>query len=275
MRVVILAGGYGTRLQEETVVRPKPMVEVGGQPILRHIMKHYHHHAMSDFYIALGYRGDFIKNYFLESYNLSGDVSIDFSTSQVMRQPSPQESWKVNLCDTGLNTNTGGRLLRLRQHLQNETFMLTYGDGVSNVNVSELLRFHRQQGKIATVTAVRPPARFGGLVINSGSVQRFTEKPVAGEGWINGGFLVFEPEVFDYLEKADDCSLEADALERIAADGQLAAFQHEGFWQCMDTLRDKTQLEKMWASSNAPWKTWSDTATSQRLQVVSDDKAAA
>lgn len=274
MRVVILAGGYGTRLQEETALRPKPMVEIGGYPILWHIMKHFHRHALSDFYIALGYRGDFIKNYFLEAYNLAGNISIDFATPKVERQPVRQENWKVNLCETGLSTKTGGRLLRLKPHLENETFMLTYGDGVSNVNLSALLDFHRQQGRIATVTAVRPPARFGGLLIEDGQVAEFTEKPAASEGWINGGFLVFEPEVFDYLE-SDECSLESNAMERIAADGQLAAYCHDGFWQCMDTLRDKHLLERYWASGEAPWKTWDDEAGNQRLQVIHEERRAA
>ena len=255
MRVVILAGGLGTRLQEETTTRPKPMVEIGGKPVLWHIMKHFAHHRCDDFYLALGYMGDFIKDYFLDRYNLAGNLSIDFNKGSIKRTEVEIDRWNVNLIDTGLNTLTGGRLLRLRRWLSDGTFMLTYGDGVSNVDISELLAFHRKQGKIATVTAVRPPARFGGLTIEDGIVSCFTEKSVKGEGWINGGFLVFEPGIFDYLG-SDMESLEADALSRVAADGQLAAFEHDGFWQCMDTLRDKHYLEHLWQNGEAPWRTW-------------------
>ncbi len=255
MRVVILAGGMGTRLQEETSARPKPMVEIGGKPILWHIMKHYAHFRCDDFYIALGYMGDFIKGYFLDRYNLTGNLSIDFAKSCIKRTDVDIERWNVNLMDTGLNTMTGGRLLRLRRWLSDGTFMLTYGDGVCDVDLNALLAFHRKQGKIATVTAVRPPARFGGLTIEDGVVSCFSEKSVKGEGWINGGFLVFEPAIFDYLERDED-SLEADALSKVAADGQLAAYEHSEFWQCMDTLRDKHYLERLWQSGDAPWRTW-------------------
>ncbi|MBS0202995.1 MAG: glucose-1-phosphate cytidylyltransferase [Planctomycetes bacterium] len=260
MRVVILAGGMGTRLQEETTTRPKPMVEIGGKPILWHIMKHFAHHQCDDFYIALGYMGDFIKSYFLDQYNLSGNLAIDFATGNIQRTDAAAERWSVNLIDTGSKTLTGGRLLRMKSWLQDGTFMLTYGDGVSNVDLTELLNFHKKQGKLATVTAVRPPARFGGLVIENGTVRHFTEKPVAGEGWINGGFLVFEPGVFDFLVD-DQSSLESDALERIADAGELAAYCHSDFWQCMDTLRDKHYLERLWADGSAPWKTWAETPT--------------
>lgn len=266
MRVVLLAGGMGTRLQEETTARPKPMVEIGGKPILWHIMKHFSHHGIDDFYVALGYMGDFIKSYFLDRYNLSGNLTIDFGRGMVRREAQESEDWTVNLIETGLNTMTGGRLLRLRPWLDSETFMLTYGDGVSNVDLTELLAFHKQHGKLATVTAVRPPARFGGLVINEGRVDNFTEKPVAGEGWINGGFLVFEPGIFDYLSSDSD-SLEANALERVAQAGQLAAYQHGDFWQCMDTLRDKHYLEKLWQSGEAPWRTWDQDSTQPKLQL--------
>jgi glucose-1-phosphate cytidylyltransferase len=259
MHVVILAGGMGTRLQEETTARPKPMVEIGGQPILWHIMKHYAHHGFDDFFIALGYMGDFIKSHFLDQYNLSGSLTIDFSKGIVRRTDRNPERWSVNLIDTGLQTLTGGRLLRLRPWLSESTFMLTYGDGVSNVDLTALLAFHKSQGKLATVSAVRPPARFGGLVLDGTMVESFLEKPVAGEGWINGGFLVFEPEVFEYLT-GDECSLEVQALEQLAADGQLAAYRHGDFWQCMDTLRDKMYLEKLWQSGEAPWRTWDDEA---------------
>ncbi len=259
MRVVILAGGMGTRLQEETVTRPKPMVEIGGMPILWHIMKHFRSHGCRDFVIALGYMGDFIKQFFLNRYNLSGHVSIDFATGQIERDEVQREDWRVSLMDTGLHTNTGGRVKRLKPWLSGEPFIVTYGDGLSNVDVRALVRFHRQQGKLATVTAVRPPARFGGLVLDGESVASFTEKPSAGEGWINGGFLVFEPEIFDYLG-GDDSSLESQTLERLAAKGELAAYQHSDFWQCMDTLRDKNYLEGLWREGHAPWRTWEDSA---------------
>lgn len=266
MRVVILAGGMGTRLQEETTARPKPMVEIGGKPILWHIMKHYAHHQFDNFHIALGYMGDFIKGYFLDRYNLRGNLSINFANGLIQRTDVANEHWNVNLIDTGLESMTGGRLLRLRRWLCNETFMLTYGDGVSNVDLTALLAFHKKRKKIATVTAVRPPARFGGLTIDDGIVQCFTEKSVKGEGWINGGFLVFEPEIFNYLESDAD-SLEADALTKVAADGQLAAYEHEGFWQCMDTLRDKHYLEKLWQSGDAPWGMWDRGATSSTIKL--------
>ncbi len=255
MRVVILAGGMGTRLQEETAARPKPMVEIGGMPILWHIMKHFRSHGIRDFVIALGYMGDFIKHFFLDRYNLSGHLSIDFGSGQVEREELIQEDWRVHLVDTGLHTHTGGRVKRLQSWLSGETFIVTYGDGLSNVDVRALIRFHRRHKRLATVTAVRPPARFGGLVLDGNMVASFTEKPSAGEGWINGGFLVFEPEIFDYLGD-DQSSLEAHTLERLAADGQLAAFQHGDFWQCMDTLRDKHYLEGLWHDGHAPWKTW-------------------
>lgn len=271
--VVILAGGRGTRLQEETTARPKPMVEIGGRPILWHIMKHYASHGVEEFYIACGYMGDFIKRYFLDQYSLAGNLKIDFAREMVQRQESNTESWSVNLVDTGLMTNTGGRLLRLKPLLDGGTFMLTYGDGVSNVDVEQLLAFHRSHGRIATVTAVRPPARFGGLVMEGDQVSRFTEKPVSGEGWINGGFLVLEPAIFDYL-KSDTCSLEANALESVAADGQLTAYRHGDFWQCMDTLRDKEYLQALWDAGEAPWRCWDADADEPRLRLLPKKKAA-
>ncbi len=274
MAVVILAGGLGTRLQEETTSRPKPMVEIGGQPILWHIMKHFAHHDQDDFYIACGYMGSFIKRYFLDQYNLAGDLKIDFSRKMTQRANADAETWSVNLVDTGLNTMTGGRLLRLKSKLDSGTFMLTYGDGLSDVNVEELLAFHHSHGKIATVTAVRPPARFGGLVIDGDSVRCFTEKPVAGEGWINGGFLVLEPEIFEYL-KSDQCSLEANALEQVAAAGELAAYRHDGFWQCMDTLRDKQSLQRLWDAGEAPWCNWSNDTPTPQLQLMPTNRIAA
>jgi len=259
MRVVILAGGMGTRLQEETALRPKPMVEIGGMPILCHIMKHYRHHGFREFLVALGYMGDYIKDYFLDRYNLSGHLSIDFDRGRVSRQQEARDDWQVHLIETGTGTLTGGRLKRLEPWLRRETFLVTYGDGVSNVDLTELVAFHRAQGRLGTVTAVRPPARFGGLLLENDCVANFTEKPVAGEGWINGGFLVLEPEVLHYIS-GDNSSLEADVLERLAQEGQLSAFRHPDFWQCMDTMRDKTYLEKLWREGQAPWCTWSQDA---------------
>ncbi|MDT4898861.1 MAG: glucose-phosphate cytidylyltransferase [Acidobacteriota bacterium] len=255
MKVVILAGGLGTRLSEETEVKPKPMVEIGGRPILWHIMKHYAYYGLKEFYIALGYRGEIIKRFFMDYYSLDGSISIDLASGQVERQDRECEDWIIHLKNTGQQSNTGGRLKRLERWLSDGTFMVTYGDGVCDINLHNLLKFHRAHGRIATVTAVRPPARFGGLVFDGDIVVDFTEKPQIGEGWINGGFLVFEPEIFNYLE-GDDSSLEADALERLAADRQLAAYQHEGFWQCMDTLRDKRLLEGLWHERRASWKVW-------------------
>ena len=255
MKVVILAGGYGTRLAEETAVRPKPMVEIGGQPILWHIMKHYAHYGFKEFCIALGYKADVVKHYFLDYYMLRGDLAVDLANGQVHPQQERTEDWMVHLTDTGHDTLTGGRVKRLEPRLRDDTFMVTYGDGVSDIDLKALLEFHRARGRIATVTAVRPPARFGGIVFDGDYVARFTEKPQAGEGWINGGFLVLEPDVFSYLS-GDDTSLEAEVLERLAADGQLAAFKHSGFWQCMDTLRDLRLLTTLWESGHPPWRVW-------------------
>jgi glucose-1-phosphate cytidylyltransferase len=255
MKVVILAGGLGTRLAEETEIKPKPMVEIGGHPILWHIMKQYCHYGFREFVIALGYRGNVIKRFFLDYYNLNGNMSVNFATGEVHTHSRECEDWVVHLRDTGLETYTGGRVKRLEPLLRDSTFMVTYGDGVSDIDIGKLMRFHRSHGRIATVTAVRPPARFGGLIFEGDLVTDFTEKPQIGEGWINGGFLVFEPGIFDYLE-GDHSSLEADALERLAADRQLAAYRHEGFWQCMDTLRDKRLLEGLWHERRAPWKVW-------------------
>ena len=252
MKVVILAGGLGTRLAEETEITPKPMIEVGGHPIVWHIMQHYAHHGFKEFFLALGYKGEAIKRYFMDYYSLNGSITIDLSSGAVETDDRECEDWVVHLKNTGLKSNTGGRVRRLQPWLGDATFMVTYGDGVSNVDLQALLKFHRSHGKIATVTAVRPPARFGGLVFEGGVVTEFTEKPQIGEGWINGGFFVFEPQVFDYLHD-DDTSLEADALENLAADRQLAAYRHEDFWQCMDTLRDKRLLESLWRSGNPPW----------------------
>jgi len=253
MKVVILAGGLGTRLAEETEMRPKPMVEIGGRPILWHIMRHYAHHGFREFIVALGYKGDDIKRFFLDYRTLTGDMTIDLSAGGITSHGSRCEDWRVHLVDTGLKTNTGGRLHRLRETLGQETFMLTYGDGVSDVDLAELLQFHRSRKCIATLTAVRPPARFGGLVFDGDLVTQFSEKPQIGEGWINGGFMVLEPAIFDYLPD-DDTSLEADALEQLASARSLAAFRHDRFWQCMDTLREKHYLEALWNSGKAPWR---------------------
>lgn len=255
MKVVILAGGLGTRLSEETEVKPKPMVEIGGRPIIWHIMKHYAHHGFKEFFIALGYRGEVIKRYFLDYYSLNGSMTLDLSSGNVQVHDRECEDWIVHLMDTGQEAYTGGRVKRLESWLRDGTFMVTYGDGVSDIDLQDLLRFHRSHNRIATVTAVRPPARFGGLVFDDDLAVGFTEKPQIGEGWINGGFLVCEPGTFDYLE-GDHSSLEADALERLAADHQLSAYPHGGFWQCMDTLRDKRLLENLWQEGRAPWKTW-------------------
>jgi len=255
MKVVVLAGGLGTRLAEETEIKPKPMVEIGGHPILWHIMKHYAHHGFKEFFVALGYRGEIIKRFFVDYCNLSGSMTVDLLRGAVETQDSDSEDWVIHLRNTGQETNTGGRVKRLEPHLRGGTFMVTYGDGVCDIDLAALLAFHRAHGRVATVTAVRPPARFGGLVFDGDLVSDFTEKPQIGEGWINGGFLVCEPGIFDYLE-GDASSLEVDALERLAAEGQLAAYRHNGFWQCMDTLRDKRLLESLWHERRAPWKVW-------------------
>ncbi|MCS6851513.1 MAG: glucose-1-phosphate cytidylyltransferase [Gemmataceae bacterium] len=259
MKVVILAGGFGTRLSEETEVRPKPMVEIGGRPILWHIMKHYAHFGFREFAIALGYKGDMIKRYFLDYAHLNSNFTVHLGSGDVMRRDVSREDWTVHLIDTGLRTLTGGRVKRLSGLLGRDTFMLTYGDGVSNVNLAELLRFHRHHGKLATVTAVHPPARFGSLVLAGDGTHRqvlqFQEKPQAGEGWINGGYFVLEPKVLDYVA-GDDTVWEREPLEALAADGQLMAYCHDDFWQCMDTLRDVRLLESLWASGKAPWKLW-------------------
>jgi glucose-1-phosphate cytidylyltransferase len=255
MKVVILAGGLGTRLAEETEVRPKPMVEVGGRPILWHILKHYGHYGFKEFCLALGYKGEEIKRYFLDYYALSGDLTVGLADGAVRYHRRETEDWVVHLLDTGVGTNTGGRVRRLQPLLGGETFMLTYGDGVSDVDLRALLEFHRLHGLAATVTAVRPASRFGGLTFDGVRLAQFSEKPQVGEGWVNGGYMVFGPRVFDYLD-GDGASLEADCLERLTAEGQLAAYRHERFWQCMDTLREKRHLEALWQQGAAPWRVW-------------------
>jgi glucose-1-phosphate cytidylyltransferase len=253
--VVILAGGMGTRLAEETSLRPKPMVEISGKPLLWHLMNFYSAHGFDDFVLACGYKSEFIKEYFRSLYIHNSDLVIDVRNGSCDPVNSAAPPWRIAIVDTGLQTMTGGRLLRLRNRIGNRTFMATYGDGLSDVDVNGLLEFHRSHKRLATLTAVRPPARFGGLVLRDTRVCQFTEKSQLNEGWINGGFFVFEPGIFDYLYD-DDTVLERSPLERLAADGQLMAFRHTGFWQPMDTLREKQFLERLWESGNAPWKVW-------------------
>lgn len=256
IKAVILCGGLGTRLREETEIKPKPMVEVGGKPILWHIMNIFGAHGLNEFVLALGYKGEFIKEYFLNYYHHESNLSINLKTGEITASKNDERDWLVHLVDTGLHSMTGGRVRRLRGELK-DTFFLTYGDGVANVDISALLEFHRSHGKLATVTAVRPSARFGGMTFDGNRVADFKEKPQTGEGWVNGGFFVFEPAVLDYIE-GDATVLEAEPLENLTADGQLMAFKHEGFWQCMDTMRDRELLEKFWESNQAPWKLWKD-----------------
>lgn len=256
MKVGILAGGVGSRLSEETVVKPKPMVEVGGRPILWHIMMHYSHYGHKDFVIALGYKGEYIKRYMVDYCSLNSNLRLDLKTGRVEGEGEHEQDWRVELIDTGQQTNTGGRIKRLAPYMGNSTFFLTWGDGVSTVDLDALLAFHRRHGRLATVTAVRPPARFGRLEIEGDQVVSFEEKPQMSEGWINGAFFCLEPGIFDYIA-GDETQFEKEPLERIARDGQLMAYRHEGFWQCMDTLRDKVRLESLWDSGQAPWKLWS------------------
>ena len=262
MKVAILAGGLGSRLAEETETRPKPMVEIGGVPILWHIMRHYAHYGFREFAVALGYKGDYIRRYATDFAALSpGNLRIDYSRrhveydTRVNAEAWPMDGWSLELVNTGLQTNTGGRIKRLRDVVGNERFFLTWGDGVSDVNLRELLQFHKSHGKLITLTAVRPPARFGHLEMQGDAITVFDEKPQAGEGWINGAFFVCEPGVFDYID-GDATQFEKAPLQKLAQDGQLMAFKHYGFWQCMDTIRDKVLLENLWASGEAPWRIW-------------------
>lgn len=256
MKVAILAGGLGTRLSEETAVKPKPMVEIGGKPMLWHIMKIYAAYGFKEFVVALGYKGELIKDYFLNYRHLARSLTVDLGSGDLSIHHGNSEDWVIHLLDTGAETQTGGRVKRVAEFIGNEPFMLTYGDGVANVNMPELLKFHQTQGKKVTLTAVRPPARFGQMIIEDGRVVQFQEKPQLGEGWINGGFFVIEPGVGTHIE-GDHSSWEYDTLEKLAAEGQVAAFQHENFWQCMDTVRDVLLLEKLWSEGKAPWKLWS------------------
>jgi glucose-1-phosphate cytidylyltransferase len=254
MKAVIFAGGMGTRIMEESVLKPKPMIEIGGRPILWHIMKMYSVHQINEFIICCGYKGDIIKNYFANYFLYVSDVTFDIAQNKMEVHQNEAEPWKVTLVDTGLETMTGGRLKRVRGYLDSDAFCLTYGDGVADVNLRELVAFHHSQKRLATVTAVQPAGRFGALVTEGTKVLSFREKP-QGNGWINGGFFVLSPEVLDYIE-GDHTVWENEPLDRLAREGQLAAYLHQGFWHPMDTLRDKNQLEALWNAGNAPWKMW-------------------
>jgi glucose-1-phosphate cytidylyltransferase len=258
MKVVIFAGGFGTRLMEETESRPKPMVEIGGKPILWHILKIYEHHGFNEFIICLGYKASYIKEYFYNYYLHNSDVTIELASNTIKVHYSEAESFKVTLIDTGLHTNTAGRLSQIRKFVQNETFMLTYGDGVSDVNLKDLLQFHISHGRLVTLTTVQVPGKYGRLDVNDiGEVSHFDEKPRGDGMWINGGFFVLEPGIFKYLEHdVSEVQWEKGPLTAIAKDNQLAAFKHHGFWKCMDALRDRLELEEMWNSGNAKWKIW-------------------
>lgn len=255
MKVAILAGGLGSRLAEETAVKPKPMVEIGGKPILWHIMKIYAHYGFSDFVVALGYKGEVIKKYMVEYLTLSGDFTVDLKNGHMVYHQERDCDWSVQLIDTGLHSMTGGRVKRLAPHLGDGTFMLTWGDGLADLDINRLLAFHRSHGKLATVTAVRPSARYGRLELQGERVAVFSEKPQTAAGWINGAFFVLEPQVLDYID-GDDTQFERQPLERLARDGQLMAYRHHAFWQCMDTLREKHILENYWQSGKPPWKVW-------------------
>jgi glucose-1-phosphate cytidylyltransferase len=269
VKSVILAGGFGSRLSEETVLRPKPMVEIGGRPILWHIMKIYSWHDVNEFIVALGYKAEVIKDYFLRFYAINNDLTIELSSgTTTIHKNGSVTNWKVHLADTGLHTQTGGRLKRLQNWLaQDKTFFFTYGDGVTNMDIRKLLDFHRSHGKIATVTTVRSPSRFGRIGFVGDQVTQFYEKPESGEGWINGGYFVLNREAFDYIE-GDETVWELGPVERLARDGQLMGFRHDGFWSCMDTLREKNILEAAWESGQAPWAVWNthEDETNERLE---------
>ena len=255
MKVAILAGGLGTRLAEETTVKPKPMVEVGGRPMLWHIMNIYAAYGYKEFVVALGYKGEIIKDYFLNYFHHNSSLSVNLDSGEKIVHSGRGEDWIVHLLDTGETTQTGGRVKQMAEFIGKESFMLTYGDGVANIDIPALVKYHTDQKKYVTVTAVRPPARFGQMVIQDGKVVQFQEKPQIGEGWINGGFFVLQPEIVDYIP-GNQTSWEFDALEKLASDGQVVAYQHEAFWQCMDSVRDVHLLEKLWSEGNAPWKIW-------------------
>ena len=252
MKVIILAGGFGTRLSEYTDTIPKPMVTVGGRPILWHIMRSYAHFGHKNFYLALGYKAEVIKEYFLHYRSLNADFTVDLSSGTVESHQTDETDWRVTLVHTGLESMTGGRVKRLQSFIGNEPFMLTYGDGVANVDMGDLLKFHRSHGKMVTVSAVHPGARFGELEMNGNVVESFQEKPQTGQGWINGGYFIIEPEFFDLIE-GDQTILEREPLEKASAMGELMAYHHDGYWQCMDTKRDRDMLEELWQANNAPW----------------------
>lgn len=257
MKVVILAGGLGTRLSEETELRPKPMVEIGGRPLLWHIMKGYSSFGFNEFIICLGYKGYYIKEYFSNYYLHQSDVTFDLRNNATQIHSNSSEPWKVTLVDTGLDTMTGGRIKRVQPYIGEETFLMTYGDGVADLDIRALVDFHKRKGKYATVTAIQPAGRFGAMAINNeDSVTSFTEKPIGDGAWINAGFFVLEPKIFDYIKEGDATYWERDPLRMLAKDGQLMTFKHRGFWKCMDTLRDKTELEALWRSGEARWKLW-------------------
>ena len=257
MKTVILAGGLGTRLSEETDLRPKPMVEIGGKPILWHIMKIYSHYGYNDFIICCGYKSYFIKDYFYHYYMHSSDITVDLTSNKITYHNSTSEPWEITLVDTGLDTMTGGRIKRVQKYIGNEPFMLTYGDGVGNINIPELINFHKQNKKTVTLTAVLPDGKFGALQLNnSDDITEFREKPAGDGSWINGGFFVCEPKVFDYITKGDSTIFEREPLEKLAADKQLKAYKHTGFWKPMDTLKQKIELNSLWNSDNPPWKVW-------------------
>ncbi len=254
MRAVILAGGLGTRLQEETAVKPKPMVEIGGRPVLWHIMKSYARYDISDFVVALGYKSEVIKDYFVNYRHRAHNLSVHLGSGEIeVHDGNSNENWKVDLLDTGLNTMTGGRVKQAAEFIGNEAFLLTYGDGVADVDIDKLLKFHKSHGKLATLTAIRPPARFGVISFEGDAVKNFEEKPPSNKGWVNGGFMVIEPGVRDYIE-GDATIFEREPLENLAAQGELMAYRHEGFWQCVDTLHDVQLLENLWKSGAVPWK---------------------
>ena len=258
MKVVILCGGRGTRFREETEHRPKPMVDIGGKPILWHIMKHFAHHGLKDFVLCLGYKGERIKEYFLHYEAMNSDLTVTLGRggSVALESRHAEDGWKITLADTGLDSLTGARVKRVARYLENGPFMLTYGDGVSDVDIGKLLAFHKASGTIGTVTGVSPPGRFGELSLHGDRVTSFTEKPEVGGGFINGGFFVFERAFLDYLSADESCILEREPLERLSRDGQLSVFRHPGFWQCIDTYRDYSLVSDLWSSGKAPWKTW-------------------
>jgi len=257
MKVVLLAGGYGTRIAEETDIKPKPMVEVGGKPILWHIMKIYSKHGFNDFVVLLGYKGYYIKEYFANYFLHQSDVTIDMQTGKMEVHNNSSEPWKVTLVDTGLDTMTGGRIKRAQHHIGDEPFLLTYGDGVSDIDITKSIEFHKSHGKSVTMIAIQPEARFGNLDIDENeNIKKFMEKPKNEAGWINGGFFVCESKVFDYISEDEECIFEQEPLQSLALDGEMAAFKHKGFWQPMDTLRDNQKLNKLWKENKAPWKVW-------------------